>query len=150
MDSVRAIAPSSTANLGPGFDIFGLALDLFVDEIIITKKQEQNGRITISTIKQNEAMKIPYENEKNAAALVVKKMMEDYSIKDNIDIQIIKGIPPGYGLGSSAASSVATAYAFDKLFNLETNFIDLISYSAEGERASAGAKHYDNVASSML
>ncbi|MGH9996587.1 MAG: homoserine kinase, partial [Nitrososphaeraceae archaeon] len=56
----------------------------------------------------------------------------------------------GYGLGSSAASSVATAYAFDKLFNLETNFIDLISYSAEGERASAGAKHYDNVASSML
>jgi homoserine kinase len=150
MDSVRAIAPSSTANLGPGFDIFGLALDLFVDEIIITKKQEQNGRITISTIKQNEAMKIPYENEKNAAALVVKKMMEDYSIKDNIDIQIIKGIPPGYGLGSSAASSVATAYAFDKLFNLETNFIDLISYSAEGERASAGAKHYDNVASCML
>ena len=150
MNSVRAIAPSSTANLGPGFDIFGLALDLFVDEIIITKKQEQNGRITISTIKQNKGMKIPYENEKNAAALVVKKMMEDYSIKDNIDIQIIKGIPPGYGLGSSAASSVATAYAFDKLFNLETNFIDLISYSAEGERASAGAKHYDNVASSML
>ena len=150
MNSVRAIAPSSTANLGPGFDIFGLALDLFVDEIIITKKQEQNGRITISTIKQNDGMKIPYENEKNAAALVDKKMMEDYSIKDNIDIQIIKGIPPGYGLGSSAASSVATAYAFDKLFNLETNFIDLISYSAEGERASAGAKHYDNVASSML
>ena len=150
MNTVRAIAPSSTANLGPGFDIFGLALDLFVDEIIITKKQEQNGRITISTIKQNEAMKIPYENELNAAALVVKKMMKDYSIKDNIDIQINKGIPPGYGLGSSAASSVATAYAFDKLFNLETNLIDLISYSAEGERASAGAKHYDNVASSML
>ena len=42
MNTVRAIAPSSTANLGPGFDIFGLALDLFVDEIIITKKQEQN------------------------------------------------------------------------------------------------------------
>ena len=150
MDSFRALAPSSTANLGPGFDIFGLALDLFVDEIIITKKQEQNGRITISTIKQNEAMKIPYDNENNAAALVVKKMMEDYSIKNNIDIQIIKGVPPGYGLGSSAASSVATAYAFDKLFHLETNLIDLISYSAEGERASAGAKHYDNVASSML
>ena len=150
MNSFRALAPSSTANLGPGFDIFGLALDLFVDEIIITRKQEQNGRITISTIKQNEAMKIPYDNENNAAALVVKKMMKDYSIKDNIDIQINKGVPPGYGLGSSAASSVATAYAFDKLFHLETNLIDLISYSAEGERASAGAKHYDNVASSML
>ena len=150
MNSFRALAPSSTANLGPGFDIFGLALDLFVDEIIITRKQEQNGRITISTIKQNDSMKIPYDNENNSAALVVKKMMKDYSIKDNIDIQINKGVPPGYGLGSSAASSVATAYAFDKLFHLETNLIDLISYSAEGERASAGAKHYDNVASSML
>jgi len=150
MNSFRALAPSSTANLGPGFDIFGLALDLFVDEIIITRKQEQNGRITISTIKQNDSMKIPYDNETNSAALVVKKMMKDYSIKDNIDIQINKGVPPGYGLGSSAASSVATAYAFDKLFHLETNLIDLISYSAEGERASAGVKHYDNVASSML
>ena len=150
MNSFRALAPSSTANLGPGFDIFGLALDLFVDEIIITRKQEQNGRITISTIKQNDSMKIPYDNENNSAALVVKKMMKDYSIKDNIDIQINKGVPPGYGLGSSAASSVATAYAFDKLFHLETNLIDLISYSAEGEKASAGVKHYDNVASSML
>lgn len=150
MNSFRALAPSSTANLGPGFDIFGLALDLFVDEIIITRKQEQNGRITISTIKQNDSMKIPYDNENNSAALVVKKMMKDYSIKDNIDIQINKGVPPGYGLGSSAASSVATAYAFDKLFRLETNLIDLISYSAEGEKASAGVKHYDNVASSML
>jgi homoserine kinase len=150
MNSFRALAPSSTANLGPGFDIFGLALDLFVDEIIITKKQEQNGRITISTIKQNEGMKIPFDNENNSAALVVRKMMEDYRIKDNIDIQIIKGVPPGYGLGSSAASSVATAYAFDKLFDLKINLIELINYSAEGERASAGAKHYDNVASSML
>ena len=38
MDSCKAIAPSSTANLGPGFDTFGLALDLFSDEIRITKK----------------------------------------------------------------------------------------------------------------
>ncbi|HEX6670664.1 MAG TPA: homoserine kinase [Nitrososphaeraceae archaeon] len=150
MNSIRAFAPSSTANLGPGFDIFGLALDLFVDEIIITKKQQQNGIITISTIKQNGGMQIPYDNENNSAALVVRKMMEDYRIKDNIDIQINKGVPPGYGLGSSAASSVAAAYAFDKLFNLEINSIQLINYSAEGERASAGAKHYDNVASSML
>ena len=135
--------------MGPGFDIFGLALDLFVDEIIITKKQQQDGIITISNIKQNGGIQIPYDNENNSAALVVRKIMEDYRIKDNIDIQINKGVPPGYGLGSSAASSVAAAYAFDKLFDLEINSIQLINYSAEGKRL-AGAKRYDNVASSML
>jgi len=35
--SVKVHAPSSTANLGPGFDVFGLALDAFYDEIILSK-----------------------------------------------------------------------------------------------------------------
>ncbi len=30
-------APSSTANLGPGFDTFGLAIDAFYDEVTLTK-----------------------------------------------------------------------------------------------------------------
>lgn len=150
MDSCKAIAPSSTANLGPGFDIFGLALDLFYDEIRITKNTSQNKRINISTIKQEEGIKIPSDNKSNSAALVVQKMMEDFKITDNIDIEIIKGVPPGYGLGSSAASSVAAAYAFNQIYNLKIELNDLINYAAEGERASAGTKHYDNVASSML
>ncbi|MGE5863033.1 MAG: homoserine kinase [Nitrososphaerales archaeon] len=150
MDSCKAIAPSSTANLGPDFDIFGLALDLFYDEIRITKNRSQNRSITISTIKQEEGIKIPSDNENNSTALVVQKMMEDFKINDNIDIEITKGVPPGYGLGSSAASSVATAYAFNQIYNLKIDLYELINYAAEGERASAGIKHYDNVASSML
>ncbi|KFM20961.1 Homoserine kinase protein, partial [Marine Group I thaumarchaeote SCGC AAA799-B03] len=39
-------APSSTANLGPGFDVFGLAVDAFFDEITLTKTK---SRITIVT-----------------------------------------------------------------------------------------------------
>ena len=31
--SVTVRAPCSTANLGPGFDVFGLALDAFYDEV---------------------------------------------------------------------------------------------------------------------
>ena len=150
MDSCKAIAPSSTANLGPGFDIFGLALDLFYDEIRITKNRSQNKRIVISTIKQEEGIKIPSDNKNNSAALVVQTMMEDFKINDNIDIEIIKGVPPGYGLGSSAASCVAAAYAFNQIYNLKIELNELINYAAEGERASAGTKHHDNVASSML
>jgi len=35
--SVKVRAPSSTANLGPGFDVIGLALDAFYDEITLSK-----------------------------------------------------------------------------------------------------------------
>nr|AIF23171.1 Homoserine kinase [uncultured marine thaumarchaeote SAT1000_13_B06] len=35
---VKVRAPSSTANLGPGFDVFGLALDAFYDKVEMTKK----------------------------------------------------------------------------------------------------------------
>ena len=35
--SCSAIAPSSTANLGPGFDVFGLGLDAFEDTVTITR-----------------------------------------------------------------------------------------------------------------
>lgn len=36
--SVTVRAPCSTANLGPGFDVFGMALDAFYDEVTVTKK----------------------------------------------------------------------------------------------------------------
>ena len=41
VNSVTVRAPSSTANLGPGFDVFGLALDAFFDEVKLSKKKER-------------------------------------------------------------------------------------------------------------
>ena len=37
VSKITVQAPSSTANLGPGFDVFGLAIDAFYDEITLTK-----------------------------------------------------------------------------------------------------------------
>jgi homoserine kinase len=65
-------------------------------------------------------------------------------------VEVTKGIPAGYGMGSSAASAVAAAMAFDGLYELKIEKNKLIEYAAEGEIASAGAKHYDNVAASLL
>ena len=42
------------------------------------------------------------------------------------------------------------ALAFDGLFNLQLSKNRLIKYAAEGEIASAGTIHYDNVSGSML
>ena len=142
MKSISVKAPSSTANLGPGFDVFGLAMDAFYDEVTLTKTK--NG-ITIVT-----GDNIPTNPEKNTAGLVVKNMIKKFKIKSGIEIKIKKGVPAGFGMGSSAASAAATAVAFDKLFGLKLDGKRLIEFAGYGEKASAGTVHYDNVAASVL
>ena len=140
--SVTIKAPSSTANLGPGFDVFGLALNAFYDQVKITKKE--NGiKIITSDL-------IPSNPQKNTAGLVAKNMIKRFRIKDGVEIKIKKGVPVGFGMGSSAASAAATAVAMNKLFNLNLDSNSLIKFAGMGEKASAGTVHYDNVAASVL
>ncbi len=142
MNSVSARAPSSTANLGPGFDVFGLALDAFYDTIMLTKQKNGISIITEDTI--------PIHPNKNTAGLVVKYMKKKFKIKNGIQIKIKKGVPAGFGMGSSAASAAATAVAFDRLFGLNLDGNTLVECAGVGERASAGSIHYDNVSASVL
>ena len=149
--NVKVRAPSSTANLGPGFDVFGLALDAFHDEIILgkTNKSATTNRpwhgVRILTMDD-----VPTDPQQNTAGLVIKSMKQKFKIKSGIEIRIKKGVPAGFGMGSSAASAVAAALAFNKLFNLKLDNKTLIKCAGIGEKASAGTIHYDNVAASLL
>jgi homoserine kinase len=142
VSKVTVKAPSSTANLGPGFDVFGLAIDAFYDTVTLTKTKKG---ITIITDD-----KIPTNPENNTAGLVIKNMKKKFKIKEGIEIRIEKGVPAGFGMGSSAASAAATAVAFDKLFGLKLDGNTLVEFAGSGEKASAGTIHYDNVAASVL
>lgn len=135
-------APSSTANLGPGFDVFGLAVDAFFDEITLTKKKSGVSIVT----KDN----IPTNPDNNTAGLVVKNMLKKLKIKDGIEIKIKKGVPAGFGMGSSAASAAAAVIAFNQMFELKLDDNALVEFAGFGEKASAGSVHYDNVAASVL
>ena len=142
VSKITVRAPSSTANLGPGFDTFGLAIDAFYDEVTLTKTK---SGITIITDDN-----IPTNPENNTAGLVVKNMKKKLKIKSGVEIQIRKGIPAGFGMGSSAGSAAATAVAFGKLFKIKLNSNQLVEFAGFGEKASAGTIHYDNVAASVL
>jgi homoserine kinase len=169
--SSTATASSSTANLGPGYDVFGLGLDAFEDivKITTTKKRttmsnSSKKQITIKMSDEEErsskkgrgggrgegGITIPSNPEDNSAGLVVKRMAEDFHIDYDLDINILKKVPAGFGMGSSAASAAAAAVAFDNLFDLKIEKTILVEYAAEGEVASAGTKHYDNVSGSLL
>ncbi len=142
MQSVTVRAPCSTANLGPGFDVFGLALDAYYDEIQLTK---EGNKIIIES-----SDSVPLEPEKNSAGLVIKEMSKKFKIKSGLRIKIKKGVPAGFGMGSSAASAAAAAIAFDALFGLGLDQNTLVKFAGIGERASAGSIHYDNVSASVL
>jgi homoserine kinase len=147
MNSCSAAAPCSTANLGPGYDVFGLALDAFEDKVKVSRaSSDGEGRISI----KNSDQAIPSTPESNSAGLVAKKMMQDFGISYNTEIEVTKGVPSGYGVGSSAASAAAAAMAFNTLYDLKIDKNRLVEYAAEGEVASAGTKHYDNVSASLL
>ena len=140
--SVTVRAPCSTANLGPGFDIFGLALDAFYDEVTVTKKGKGITIVSSDNITLNP--------NKNTAGLVANAMKKKKKLTGGIEIKIRKNVPPGFGMGSSAASAAACAIGINKLYNLKLNQNQLISYAGIGEKASAGSIHYDNVAASIL
>ena len=83
-----------------------MGLDAFEDKVRITTRLEQSEQITIRI--SGEAVKsVPSKVEDNCAGVVVKKMSQDFSIKNNLDINLEKKVPAGMGIGSSAASAVA-------------------------------------------
>jgi homoserine kinase len=112
----------------------------------------RSNRITIRVTGENNNSNniVPSKLESNSAGLVLKKMSNDFGIDNDLDVSISKGVPVGLGMGSSAASAAAAAIAFDKLFDLGIEKPKLVEYAAEGEIASAGVKHYDNVSASVL
>ncbi len=99
MARVRARAPGSSANLGPGFDALAVALDLHV-EVDVTAADEL--RVTSSGY----GAELPRDRTHLAARLAV-----EITGTDRLAIHVHSDIPVGRGLGSSAALAVATAAA---------------------------------------
>ncbi|WP_456484223.1 homoserine kinase [Methanopyrus kandleri] len=132
-------APATIANVGPGFDVFGLAVDGFHD---VVEAREADG---VEIVTEDP---IPTDPERNTAGRVALRMVEEFDLP-GVSLEIRKGVPMG-GLGSSAASAVAAAVAIDREFELGLEESELLRFAAEGERAAAGEPHYDNVAPCLL
>ena len=144
MRSIKVRSPCSSANLGSGFDSFGLALEAFHDTLTL-ELTDKEIRIEVTGV---EAENIPTILEKNTAGLVAKRILRNRDV--GVKIHLHKGIPLRMGLGSSGASAAACAFGLNKLLNLGLSKNDIIKWAAMGEAAAAGASHADNVAASVL
>jgi homoserine kinase len=137
MITVRA--PATSANLGSGFDVFGVALDRPADVIRV----ERADRTTIE-ITGVGSQYIPTDPEKNTVGAVVE------ALDAPARIEIDKGVRPASGLGSSAASAAGAAVALNELYDRGLSRKELVPIAAEGEAVVSGAAHADNVAPSIL
>ena len=145
MDTIKVFSPGSVTNLSCGYDILGFCLDKVGDTIIVKKTAEQGLRI--SSIDKYD---LPLSIDENVAGIAAKAMINEVKISHGLDIKIEKGIKPGSGIGSSAASSAGTVFAINKIIGSPFSDRELIRFAMEGEKYVSGSYHADNVSPILL
>jgi homoserine kinase len=146
LKSIILRAPSTIANLGPGFDIFSMALEQPYVEICMQLTDTKS--ITIKTDSCQE--KMPEDPEQNCAGLAIMNLLNGMDSDTGVLIEPKKTIAVGAGLGSSGACAAASVYGLNKLLDLKLSVNEMIEIASHGEIASGSVAHADNVAGAML
>ncbi len=130
--------PATTANLGPGFDTLGLALNLF-QEILIEKSESNEKKVVWS---EEPALEL----KDNFVVTALERALSLYDqTKTGYTLTMLKSdIPISRGLGSSAAAIVAGIYAANYLMDYSMSKQVMLDLATQLEG------HPDNVVPAML
>lgn len=132
-------APASSANLGPGFDALGLALDLWNDVEIDTNGEP--GQVTLSgseaPLLQGSTSNYTLDAMRDLAQATGRKL-PPFSMALRVEVPVARG------LGSSAAALVAGLFAADRLLGLNLTVAEMFAHawSMEGHGDNVGAAIY--------
>jgi len=146
-DAVVAVrAPASSANLGPGFDSFGLALALYDDVEMAAAPSGLQVDVT-----GEGAGEVPRDEQH----LVVRAARAAFDLLGHqppgLRLRGHNRVPHGRGLGSSAAAIVAGVVAARALVHLEEpGAVESLDDAAMLRLASELEGHPDNVAAALL
>jgi homoserine kinase len=141
-DSITRIrVPSSTSNLGPGFDSQGIALSLYLTIDV----EPSDDALTRFTFTGEGAGELASAAENN----LIYTAMNFVADREGVELpagrlQVTNEIPLARGLGSSAAAIIAGFSAFEALSGLPLSEEKLLAY------ATAMEHHSDNVAAALL
>ncbi|MDR0366619.1 MAG: homoserine kinase, partial [Bifidobacteriaceae bacterium] len=103
-DRVQVRVPATSANLGPGFDALGLALDIW-DEVTV----HAYAGPTIVRVKGEGEGQLPLDESHLVARATVHALEMVGAPPVGLELDCVNEIPQGKGLGSSAAAVAAGA-----------------------------------------
>ena len=148
LKEVTVFSPATVANVACGFDVLGFAIEKPGDEIVVRRSDKPGFRITKIT---GDDGRLPLEPKLNTAGVAVLDLLRHLGLGDiGIEMEIHKKMPFGSGLGSSAASAVAGAFAVNHLLGEPLTRRQLLPFVVAGEAAADGAWHADNVGPCLL
>jgi len=146
-NEIKVFAPASVTNVSCGFDVMGFALDWPGDEVVLRITDDPGVRISKIT---GDGGKLPLSPDKNTAGRSLISMVESLKFNKGVELEVHKKMALGSGLGSSAASAVASVFAFNKLIGAGLSKIELLSFALEGEKLTCGGTpHADNVSACL-
>jgi len=144
--TVAVYGPASLSNLGPGFDTLGLCIDDMGD-IVRARLTDKPGVEILSSGSPYLSSDPDHNTAGHAASVVLKQA----NASQGVALIIEKGIPIGSGIGGSAASAAAGAWATNILLGLPFDREELVGAVLSGEAvASGGCRHGDNVLPALL
>ena len=143
--SVLVHSPATLSNLGCGFDVFGLALVAPYDAVRLTRTTAPGIRI-----QHRDPYNLPIEPARNVAGVALLALLKEVPEAMGFDLEITKGIKPGSGVGSSAASAVGAVVAANALLGNRFSKMQLVEFAMAGEVVASGARHADNIAPAIF
>lgn len=141
MEEIKIFSPATVANVSCGFDVLGFCLDTIGDEMTVRKMAKKG--IRIRTIEGHD---LPFDAEKNVAGVSALALYQNANPHYGFEMDIIKNIKPGSGVGSSSASASGSVFAINKLLGNPFDKTQLVSFAMKGEAFASGSEHADNIA----
>jgi homoserine kinase len=142
-----AEAPSSVGNVATGFDILGHTIEGPKDRVRLQRIDE--GEVRLGSV-TGVVTDLPREPARNTALRALEALRIALRLPFGFEVDIVKGIPLGSGMGGSAASAVAALVAANALLDSPLRASDLYPMALEGEAAASGGRHGDNVGPMLL
>jgi len=140
MKIIHVRVPATTANLGPGFDALGLALDLWNEAKFF---QTDDRKITITVA--GEGKETLPTDERNA---ILGAALQLYALvgkaPDGLTIHCLNRIPPLSGMGSSSAAMLTGMLGANAMLDEPFSRHEILTMATQNEG------HPDNVVPAML
>ncbi|KAJ1672986.1 Trihydroxynaphthalene reductase, partial [Spiromyces aspiralis] len=115
--------PATSANIGPGYDVMGLALSLYLDITATVDPEARpahptNTELSYDGINAGGVSLDPTQNLITKTALYVLRCNGMKAFPAPVSLHIVNNIPLGRGLGSSGAAVVAGVVLANQLAGL--------------------------------